>query len=101
MSVISNLTILFEIPFFVATVILTFLASRKMRGGRFGRGMSFLMYGMIMMITAHVHLIILRMFNISVFHEIFGLVIGTLLLGVFLLTMWTFFILGFLSFIRE
>ena len=56
-----------EVPFLAICVIFSFLTAKSLRGGAFGRGMTFIDWGFLIMAIGHIHMQSQHYFNFDVF----------------------------------
>lgn len=86
---------LLEMPFLAIALIFSFLTATKLKGGKFGKGMTLLAWGFLVMALGHLHMQIAHIFNYDIFKTIFGDVIGNYIWFVALILTWGLSALGF------
>ncbi len=86
-----------EIPFLLGAVIMAFLTARSLQGGVFGRGMSLIAWGLLVMAIGHLHMQIEHLLSYSLFQHLFGAVGGTIAWFVALMVTWLLTGLGFFN----
>ncbi|WP_299443328.1 hypothetical protein [uncultured Aquimarina sp.] len=86
---------LLEMPFLAIALIFSFLTATRLKGGKFGSGMSLLAWGFAVMALGHLHMQIAHMFNYNIFKNIFGETIGNYIWFVALILTWGLSALGF------
>ena len=65
-----------EIPFLVIAVVVSFMTSQKLKGGKFGTGMKFLAWGFLVMAIGHLHMQMDNMMNFNLFNTLLGDTLG-------------------------
>ncbi len=94
---IFGYTAVLELPFLIATVVFAFLVAAKLKGGVFGKGMSMIAWGALVMAIGHAHMQLEMFTGINLFKFLFGEVIGSIAWGVALLITWALTSIGFYS----
>lgn len=96
-TTIFELTTILELPFLIATVVFAFLVASQLKGGVFGKGMTFIAWGALVMAVGHLHMQIEMLFDFNLFQNLFGYTLGSIIWGVALLTTWSLTSYGFYS----
>ncbi|WP_025743022.1 hypothetical protein [Aquimarina pacifica] len=86
---------LLEMPFLAIALIFSFLTATRLKGGKFGSGMTLLAWGFVVMALGHLHMQIAHIFNYSVFKTLFGDTIGNYIWFVALILTWALSAIGF------
>jgi hypothetical protein len=89
-----------ELPFLLVGVVFAFLTAAALRGGVFGRGMTFLAWGFLVMAIGHLHMQIDALFGINLFATLLGDGLGTVVWVLALIVTWALSGLGFYSIYR-
>jgi len=84
-----------ELPFLFVAVLFGFLTAGVLKGGRFGRGMSLIAWGSLVMGAGHIHMQADYLFHLNLFTVMFGRGAGSIVWFVALITAWTLSGLGF------
>jgi ABC-type sugar transport system permease subunit len=86
-----------EIPFLFISVIFAFLTAYALKGGKFGKGMSFMAWGFLVMAVGHLHMQIEHYYGINVFNSLLGQFSGSIAWFAALIVTWGLSGLGFYS----
>ncbi|MCK8522142.1 hypothetical protein M0D21_11215 [Aquimarina sp. D1M17] len=86
---------LLEMPFLAIALIFSFLTATKLKGGKFGSGMTLLAWGFVVMALGHLHMQIAHIFNYNIFKNLFGETPGNYIWFVALILTWGLSALGF------
>jgi hypothetical protein len=86
-----------ELPFLFIAVFFAFLTAYALRGGRFGKGMTYMAWGFLVMAVGHLHMQIEHYYGINIFKTIFGQISGSIAWFVALVVTWALSGLGFWS----
>jgi hypothetical protein len=86
-----------ELPFLFIAVFFAFLTAYALRGGRFGKGMTFMAWGFLVMAVGHLHMQIEHYYGINVFKMLLGQVSGSVAWFIALIVTWGLSGLGFWS----
>ncbi len=84
-----------EIPFLVAVVILSFVVASSLKGGKFGKGMTLIAWGFLIMAIGHIHMQTEHLTGYNFFKNILGNTMGTTAWFAALLATWTLSGAGF------
>jgi len=84
-----------ELPFLVIAVVFSFLTSKQLKGGKFGKGMNYLAWGFLVMAIGHIHMQIDMQYNFNIFNQLFGATTGRLLWYTALIITWSLSAIGF------
>ncbi|MAZ27231.1 MAG: hypothetical protein CL868_09170 [Cytophagaceae bacterium] len=84
-----------ELPFLLMAVIFSFLTAIRLKGGKFGLGMSLLAWGFIVMAIGHLHMQIEHLYNLNIFGYLLGESLGRYAWFVALFATWGLSALGF------
>ena len=84
-----------ELPFLFAAVFFAFLTARALKGGIFGKGMSFMAWGFLVMGVGHLHMQVEHFMQFNLFSQLFGHQGGRIVWFVALVLTWTLSGLGF------
>jgi hypothetical protein len=68
-----------------------------MKGGKFGKGMTFMAWGFLVMAVGHLHMQIEHYYGINIFKTLFGSISGSIAWFVALVVTWGLSGLGFYS----
>ncbi|MEP4532997.1 MAG: hypothetical protein ABJ004_07920 [Cyclobacteriaceae bacterium] len=79
---------LLELSFLGIAVVFSFMTSKALRGGKFGRGMTYLAWGFLVMGIGHLHMQLDHQFDINIFNSFFGEVGGLIAWFVALTVTW-------------
>lgn len=86
-----------ELPFLFIAVFFAFLTAYALRGGRFGKGMTFMAWGFLVMAVGHLHMQIEHYYGINIFKSLLGSISGSIAWFVALVVTWGLSGLGFWS----
>ncbi|WP_109298750.1 hypothetical protein [Aquimarina sp. AU474] len=86
---------LLEMPFLAIALVFSFLTATRLKGGKFGSGMTLLAWGFVVMALGHLHMQIAHIFNYNIFKNIFGDIVGNYIWFVALILTWGLSALGF------
>jgi hypothetical protein len=86
-----------ELPFLFIAVLFAFLTAYALRGGKFGKGMTFMAWGFLVMAIGHLHMQIEHYYGINIFKTVLGQVSGSIAWFVALVVTWGLSGLGFYS----
>ncbi len=86
-----------ELPFLFISVFFAFLTAYALRGGRFGKGMTFMAWGFLVMAVGHLHMQIEHYYGINIFKTVLGNLSGSIAWFVALIVTWGLSGLGFWS----
>lgn len=86
---------LLELPFLIIALIFCFLTAKRLKGGKFGKGMNLLAWGFLVMAIGHIHMQIDHLYNYNLFNIILGDGIGKVAWFTALITTWGLSALGF------
>ena len=86
-----------ELPFLFISVFFAFLTAYALRGGRFGKGMTFMAWGFLVMAVGHLHMQIEHYYGINIFKTLLGSVSGSIAWFAALVVTWGLSGLGFWS----
>ncbi|HXB90907.1 MAG TPA: hypothetical protein VNU72_01400 [Puia sp.] len=86
-----------ELPFLFISVFFAFLTAYALRGGRFGKGMTFMAWGFLVMAIGHLHMQIEHYYGINIFKSLLGQISGSIAWFVALIVTWGLSGLGFWS----
>jgi hypothetical protein len=88
---------LMELPFLFIAVLFAFLTAHACRGGKFGRGMTFMAWGFLVMAVGHLHMQIEHYYGINIFRSVLGQMSGSVAWFIALIVTWGLSGLGFWS----
>ena len=86
-----------ELPFLFIAVFFAFLTAYALRGGRFGKGMTFMAWGFLVMAIGHLHMQIEHYYGINIFKTVLGQMSGSIAWFAALIVTWGLSGLGFWS----
>ena len=86
-----------ELPFLFISVFFAFLTAYALRGGRFGKGMTYMAWGFLVMAIGHLHMQIEHYYGINIFKQVLGQLSGSIAWFVALIVTWGLSGLGFWS----
>ncbi|MEW7292755.1 hypothetical protein [Aquimarina sp. 2304DJ70-9] len=86
---------LLEMPFLAIALIFSFLTATRLKGGKFGSGMTMLAWGFVVMALGHLHMQIAHIFGYNIFNNVFGDKAGNYIWFVALILTWGLSALGF------
>ncbi|MEP0366264.1 MAG: hypothetical protein ABJD58_04815 [Cyclobacteriaceae bacterium] len=79
---------LLELPFLGIAMVLSFMNSKVLRGGKLGTGMTYLAWGFLVMGVGHLHMQLDHQFGINIFNSFLGEVGGHMAWFVALTVTW-------------
>lgn len=91
---------IFEVPGLLMAVVLAFLTANALKGGRFGSGMAFIAWGLLVMAVGHLHMQLEHQFGMDLFTRLLGASGGALAWVVALLVTWVLTGIGFFKLYR-
>jgi hypothetical protein len=86
-----------ELPFLFIAVFFAFLTAYALRGGRFGKGMTYMAWGFLVMAVGHLHMQIEHYYGFNLFKSLLGQISGSIAWFVALIVTWGLSGLGFYS----
>lgn len=86
-----------ELPFLFIAVLFAFLTAYALRGGKFGKGMTYMAWGFLVMAIGHLHMQIEHYYGINIFKSLLGQLSGSIAWFVALIVTWALSGLGFYS----
>jgi hypothetical protein len=86
-----------ELPFLFISVFFAFLTAYALRGGKFGKGMTYMAWGFLVMAVGHLHMQIEHYYGINIFKSLLGQISGSVAWFVALIVTWGLSGLGFWS----
>jgi hypothetical protein len=86
-----------ELPFLFIAVFFAFLTAHALRGGRFGKGMTYMAWGFLVMAVGHLHMQIEHYYGINIFKSVLGQISGSVAWFIALVVTWGLSGLGFWS----
>jgi hypothetical protein len=86
-----------ELPFLFISVFFAFLTAYALRGGKFGKGMTFMAWGFLVMAVGHLHMQIEHYYGFNLFKTLFGQLSGSIAWFIALIVTWGLSGLGFWS----
>ena len=86
-----------ELPFLFIAVFFAFLTANALKGGRFGKGMTYMAWGFLVMAVGHLHMQIEHYYGFNLFKTIFGGFSGSIAWFAALIVTWGLSGLGFYS----
>jgi hypothetical protein len=86
-----------ELPFLFIAVFFAFLTAYALRGGKFGKGMTFMAWGFLVMAVGHLHMQIEHYYGINIFKTVLGQISGSIAWFAALILTWGLSGLGFWS----
>jgi hypothetical protein len=86
-----------ELPFLFIAVFFAFLTAHALRGGRFGKGMTYMAWGFLVMAVGHLHMQIEHYYGINIFKSVLGQISGSIAWFIALVVTWGLSGLGFWS----
>lgn len=86
---------LLEMPFLAIALIFSFLTATRLKGGKFGSGMTLLAWGFVVMALGHLHMQIAHIFDYNIFNTILGDTLGNYIWFIALILTWALSALGF------
>lgn len=97
---ITELFGLLEFPFLLLCIYFAFKTASSMKGGIFGKGMTLLAWGFLVMAVGHLHMQIEHFYGINLFNSVLGNGIGSVVWFFALFITWTLSGLGFYKIYR-
>ena len=86
-----------ELPFLFIAVFFAFLTAYALKGGRFGKGMTYMAWGFLVMAVGHLHMQIEHFYGFNLFKFLLGTISGSIAWFVALVLTWGLSGLGFYS----
>jgi hypothetical protein len=86
-----------ELPFLFISVFFAFLTAYALRGGKFGKGMTFMAWGFLVMAVGHLHMQIEHYYGFNLFKTMLGQFSGSIAWFIALIVTWGLSGLGFWS----
>ena len=86
-----------ELPFLFISVFFAFLTAYALRGGKFGKGMTYMAWGFLVMAVGHLHMQIEHYYGVNIFKTVLGQLSGSVALFIALIVTWGLSGLGFWS----
>ena len=86
-----------ELPFLFISVFFAFLTAYALRGGKFGKGMTFMAWGFLVMAVGHLHMQIEHYYGFNLFKTLLGSFSGSIAWFIALIVTWGLSGLGFWS----
>lgn len=86
-----------ELPFLFIAVFFAFLTAYALRGGRFGKGMTYMAWGFLVMAVGHLHMQIEHYYGINIFKTVLGQLSGSIAWFIALMVTWGLSGMGFYS----
>ena len=86
-----------ELPFLFIAVLFAFLTAYALKGGKFGKGMTFMAWGFLVMAIGHLHMQIEHYYGVNIFKTLLGSISGSIAWFVALVVTWGLSGLGFYS----
>ena len=86
-----------ELPFLFIAVFFAFLTAYALRGGRFGKGMTYMAWGFLVMAIGHLHMQIEHYYGINIFKTVLGQISGSVAWFIALIVTWGLSGMGFYS----
>ena len=86
-----------ELPFLFIAVLFAFMTAYALRGGKFGKGMTFMAWGFLVMAVGHLHMQIEHYYGINIFKSVLGQLSGSIAWFIALVVTWGLSGLGFYS----
>ncbi len=86
---------LLELPFLGIALVFSFLNAQALKGGKFGKGMSYLAWGFMVMAVGHLHMQLDYHFGINIFNSLLGVTGGQVAWFLALVVTWGLSGLGF------
>ncbi len=79
---------LLELPFLALCIVYAFLTAQALKGGIFGKGMSLMAWGFLVMAIGHLHMQIDHLFGFNIFKTLLGEMVGQLFWVIALIITW-------------
>lgn len=86
-----------ELPFLFIAVFFAFMTAYALRGGKFGKGMTYMAWGFLVMAVGHLHMQIEHYYGVNIFMTLLGQVSGSVAWFIALIVTWALSGLGFWS----
>jgi hypothetical protein len=86
-----------ELPFLFIAVVFAFMTAHSLKGGKFGRGMTFMAWGFLVMAVGHLHMQIEHYYGYNLFQSVLGKMYGTIAWFIALVLTWGLSGMGFYS----
>ena len=86
-----------ELPFLFIAVFFAFLTASTLKGGKFGKGMTFMAWGFLVMAVGHLHMQIEHFYGINIFKSLLGGISGSIAWFIALVVTWGLSGMGFYS----
>jgi hypothetical protein len=86
-----------ELPFLFICVIFAFMTANTLKGGKFGKGMTLMAWGFLVMAVGHLHMQVDHFYHFNLFSLLFGSVGGSLAWFLALVATWLLSAAGFYS----
>ena len=86
-----------ELPFLFISVFFAFMTAYALRGGKFGKGMTFMAWGFLVMAIGHLHMQIEHYYGFNLFKSLLGSFSGSIAWFIALIVTWGLSGLGFYS----
>ncbi|HTI08752.1 MAG TPA: hypothetical protein VL832_09355 [Puia sp.] len=86
-----------ELPFLFISVFFAFLTAYALKGGKFGKGMTFMAWGFLVMAVGHLHMQIEHYYGFNLFKSLLGQISGSIAWFAALIVTWGLSGLGFYS----
>ena len=86
-----------ELPFLFISVFFAFLTAYALKGGKFGKGMTFMAWGFLVMAVGHLHMQIEHYYGFNIFKTVLGQFSGGIAWFIALIVTWGLSGLGFWS----
>jgi hypothetical protein len=86
-----------ELPFLFIAVFFAFMTANTLKGGKFGKGMTFMAWGFLVMAVGHLHMQIEHYYGFNLFKTLFGSFSGSIAWFCALIVTWGLSGLGFYS----
>jgi hypothetical protein len=86
-----------ELPFLFISVFFAFMTAYALKGGKFGKGMTFMAWGFLVMAVGHLHMQIEHYYGFNLFKSLLGSFSGSIAWFLALILTWGLSGLGFYS----
>jgi hypothetical protein len=86
-----------ELPFLFISVFFAFLTAYALKGGKFGKGMTYMAWGFLVMAIGHLHMQIEHYYGFNLFKSLLGQISGSIAWFAALILTWGLSGLGFYS----
>lgn len=86
-----------ELPFLFIAVLFAFLTAYALRGGKFGKGMTYMAWGFLVMAVGHLHMQFEHYYGVNIFKSLLGQMSGTIAWFIALIVTWGLSGMGFYS----